>query len=373
VSVSQSRLAQAARALQANDLPTAEIILRARLLDQPTDVHALRMMADLGFRLGSDEDAEPLLHYALELEPGFAAAKLDLAKQLYLHNRYEEALVLIGEVLEREPDHEGALYMKGVVLGHAGRFEEAIAVYQDLVERLPDRARLWASYGRSLKTVGRSQEGIAAFRRAAEIDPRSAKPGGACPISRRCASTTPTSPRWKPASPGRRSPPRTDIISTSRSARRSRASATMPKLRPLCRGQPPPPRTARARRRSIHRLCDRGEATFTAEFFDARRGQGSPIRDPIFILGMTRAGSTLIEQILASHPAIEGTMELPNVLNIAKSVADEFEDRVSAIAALGRIGWSSLASAMFARPAATGRPIAPSSSTRCRTTGSTSR
>ena len=80
--------------LQANDLPTAEIILRARLLDEPTDVHALRMMADLGFRLGLDDGAEPLLHYALELEPGFAAATLDLAKQRYLHNRYEEALVL---------------------------------------------------------------------------------------------------------------------------------------------------------------------------------------------------------------------------------------------------------------------------------------
>ena len=127
-------------------------------------------MADLGLRLGLD-GAEQLLRYALELEPNFSAAKLDLAKQFYLHNRYEDALTLIAEVLAREPDHEGALYMKGVVLGHAGRFEEAIATYQDLVTRLPDRARLWASYGRSLKTVGRSQEGIDAFRKAAEIDP----------------------------------------------------------------------------------------------------------------------------------------------------------------------------------------------------------
>ena len=73
---------------------------------------------------------------------------------------------------------------------------------------------------------------------------------------------------------------------------------------------------------------------FTRDFFDARRGQGSTIADPIFILGMTRAGSTLVEQILASHPAIEGTMELPNVPNIAKELAEEFEDRAGAIAAL---------------------------------------
>ena len=335
VSGSHARLTQAARALKANDLPTAEIILRARLLDEPTDVHALRMMAELGFRLGLDEDAAPLLHFALELEPGFAAARLDLAKQLYLHNRYEDALALIGQVLESEPDHEGALYMKGVVLGHAGRFDEAIATYQDLVERLPDRARLWASYGRSLKTVGRSQEGIAAFRRAAEIDPSLGEAWWSLSDLKTVRFDDADIAQMEAA------------LAKPELARKDRyylhfaLGKAFETKRDYAKSFNHYAEGNRLHREELDPQADRISAhvtaakqTFTSEFFDRRRGQGSSSRDPIFILGMTRAGSTLVEQILASHPAIEGTMELPNVLGIAKSLADDFEDRVPAIAAL---------------------------------------
>ena len=335
-SISHARLTQAARALQANDLPTAEIILRARLLDQPTDVHALRMMAELGFRLGLADGAEPLLHYALELEPSFAAARLDLAKQHYLHNRYEEALVLIGQVLEREADHEGALYMKGVVLGHAGRFEEAIATYQDLVERLPDRAKLWASYGRSLKTVGRSQEGIAAFRRAADIDPSL----GEAWWSLSDLKTV----RFDDADIAKMEAvlARQDIARKDRYYLHFALGKAFETKRDYAKSFNHYAEGNRLHREELDPEADRitayvtaAKRTFTAEFFEARQGQGSPSRDPIFILGMTRAGSTLVEQILASHPAIEGTMELPNVQGIAKGLAAEFEDRLPAIAALG--------------------------------------
>ena len=227
VSITHSRLAQAARSLQASDLPTAEIILRARLLDEPTDVHALRMMADLGFRLGLE--GEPLLHYALELEPAFTAATLDVAKQRYLHNRYEESLVLINEVLARDPANESTLYMKGVVLGHAGRFEEAIEIYQTLVERLPERARLWASYGRSLKTVGRSEEGIAAFRRAAAIDPSLGEAWWSLSDLKTVRFDDADIATMEAGLRQEKSRGRTAIISTSRSARHMKPGATTPR------------------------------------------------------------------------------------------------------------------------------------------------
>ena len=335
VSVSQSRLGHAARALQANDLPTAEIILRARLLDEPTDIHALRMMADLGARLGLDDGTEQLLLYILDLEPGFNAATLDLAKQRYLHNRYEEALVLIAEVLARQPDHEGALYMKGVVLGHAGRFDEAIATYQDLVQRLPDRARLWASYGRSLKTVGRSQEGIAAFRRAAEIDPSLGEAWWSLSDLKTVRFDDDDIARMEA---GLAKP---DLARKDRYYLHFALGKAYETKRDHAQSFAHYAEGNRLHREELEPDADRftsfvtaAKRTFTRDFFEARSGWGSPVRDPIFILGMTRAGSTLIEQILASHPAIEGTMELPNVLSIAKSLADEFEDRVPAIAAL---------------------------------------
>ncbi len=65
----------------------------------------------------------------------------------------------------------------------------------------------------------------------------------------------------------------------------------------------------------------RSRALFTQDFFAARAGQGCPAPDPIFILGLTRAGSTLLEQILASHSRVEGTMELPDISALAKRIA----------------------------------------------------
>ena len=124
----------------------------------------------------------------------------------------------------------------------------------------------------------------------------------------------PTSPRWRPRSTTRRSIPTTRSTSISRSARRMRIAApTKP------RGAIMPPAIAQRSAELGHdparvtALVDRSIALFDAPFFAARAGQGHPAPDPIFILGMPRAGSTLVEQILASHPLVEGTMELPDL------------------------------------------------------------
>src|SRR5690606_15641096 len=66
----------------------------------------------------------------------------------------------------------------------------------------------------------------------------------------------------------------------------------------------------------------RSKALFTREFFAERAGSGCPAPDPIFIVGLPRAGSTLIEQILASHPAVEGTMELPDIITLARKLGE---------------------------------------------------
>ena len=105
----QAWLMEAERALKVDDLPTAEIYLRSRLLDEPTDVDALHMLADFAARLDMDRHAIGLLKYALELAPDFAPAKLDLAKLIHLQNRHDDALILIDEVLEKQPDDQSAL------------------------------------------------------------------------------------------------------------------------------------------------------------------------------------------------------------------------------------------------------------------------
>ena len=339
----QAWLMQAARALQADDLPTAEIYLRSRLLEEPTDVDALRMLAEFAARLGMDRQSIGLLNYALELAPDFSAAKLDLAKGIHQQNRNDDALALIDEVLEKEPDSQPALYLKAVVLGHAGRFDETIAIYEGLLQEAPRRAKLWASYGRSLKTVGRSQEGIDAFRRATEIDPSLGEAWWSLSDLKTVRLDQSDIARMEA------------VLRDGRLNEKDRyylhfalgkAFEDQKKFDSSFRHYAEGNRLRRLQiehdpaRFSSH--VDEVARTFTPGFFEEREGWGSTASDPIFILGMTRAGSTLIEQILASHSAVEGTMELPNLLGIARDLSEEFEGRAGAIAALDRESCSAL-------------------------------
>jgi tetratricopeptide (TPR) repeat protein len=337
VSGADVRLREAAQALQADDLETAEIILRARLLDRPHDVNALRLLAALANQLGFHEESEALLRLTLELEPSFAEARTELARQLNLVHRYDEALAQIGQVLERSPENDAALALKATVLANAGRFDETVDAYQQLVGRSPGHARSWAGYGRALKTVGRTADAVAAFRKAAQVDP-------ACGEAWWSLSDLKTV-RFEKRDIAMMSAAleRGDLTEQDRyylhfalgkafdDQRDAQASFTHyaegNRLRRERLGHDPGRFT---------RYVDQARSTFTAEFFRKRDGWGHAAADPIFIVGMTRAGSTLIEQILSSHPAIEGTMELPHLLAIARNLSEEFEGRVPAIAALER-------------------------------------
>ena len=331
----QAWLTEAARALQADDLPTAEIYLRSRLLDDPTDIDALHMLADFAARLDMDRHSIGLLKYALELAPNFVPAKLDLAKAIHLQNRHDEALVLIDQVLEKEPDNQPALYMKAVVLGHSGRFGETIAIYEGLLQKTPERAKLWASYGRSLKTVGRSNEGIAAFRRAIEIDPTLGEAWWSLSdlktvrLDQTDISTMEGMLMSRPINEKDRY-----YIHFALGKAYEDQRAFEPSFSHYAEGN-------RLRRKGLDHDPSRVPShvaavirTFTRDFFQHRNGWGSEADDPIFILGMSRAGSTLIEQILSSHSRIEGTMELPNLPNIASDLSGNFEGQVEKISTL---------------------------------------
>ena len=332
----QAQLMEAARALQADDLPTAEIYLRARLLDEPTDVDALRMLADFATRLGMARHSIGLLRYAIELAPDFVAAKLALAKGLHEQNRNDDALALIEEVLEQEPSNPSYLYTKAIVLGHAGRFGETIAIYERLLRESPESAKLWASYGRSLKTVGRSEEGIAAFRRAIDIEPTL----GEAWWSLSDLKTVKFDDADVATMEGilmRRLLSEKDryYLHFALGKAYEDQQAFGPSFSHYAEGN-------RIRAEGLDhdpsRLSSHISGTvgaFTKQFFEDRAGWGSSSDDPIFILGMSRAGSTLIEQILSSHSRIEGTMELPNLPGIALDLSENFEGQLDAIHALG--------------------------------------
>ncbi|HEX6374089.1 MAG TPA: sulfotransferase [Allosphingosinicella sp.] len=318
-SVRDPRLMQAGLALVEGQLAAAERLLRPHLKEKPTDIAAIRMMAELAGRLGRYKDAESLLRRALELAPGFTAARANLATVLYRQNRPAEAVEMLESLLEDEPANPAHQNLKAAALGRIGGYEEAIALYAEVLARFPGQPKVWMSYGHVLKTVGRQSDSIAAYRRAIDIAPtlgeawwslanlKTVKLGDADVAAMERAL----------AAPGLAEEDRFHLHFALGKALEDDGAAERA-FAHYAEGN-------RRRRATIDydaddtdRLVERSVALFTPAFLEARRGLGCGARDPIFILGMPRAGSTLIEQILASHSKVEGTMELPDMPALAR-------------------------------------------------------
>lgn len=313
------RLLAAGAALHDNALPAAEPLLRAHLKDNPFDVAAIRMFAELAGRIGRYRDAENLLRRALELSPAFTAARANLALVLYRQNRPAEAIAELDRVVAEDPDNPGHANLQAAALGRIGDFDEAIALYERVLQQAPDQPRVWMSFGHMLKTVGRQTDGIAAYRRAIALQPGL----GEAWWSLANLKTV----RFEEAD-----------LAAMRAALEDGALAKEDRFhldfalgKALEERDEPEAAFAHyaagnALRRTeltydadeTTRFVDRLIALATPEFFAARAGQGCNAPDPVFVLGMPRAGSTLVEQILSSHSQIEGTSELPDIPALAR-------------------------------------------------------
>lgn len=326
-SVNNPRLREAATALCNNDLPVAERLLKLHLREHSGDVAALRMLAELAGRIGRYPEAETLLRHAIELAPGFRPARFNLATLLYRSGEVSDALVELGRLIEDEPDNPAYRNLMGAALTRAGELDDAAAQFERVLERQPEQMKVWLSYGHTLKTLGRQAEGIAAYRRATAIDPGFGEAWWSL-ANLKTVKFDAADVAAISAALEQESRPVEDrfhlhfALAKALEDQGDYAAA----FRHYTEGnrlrlqQEPydPDRTTRA--------VDRSVALFTAPFLAQRAGQGCQARDPIFVLGMPRAGSTLIEQILSSHAEVEGTHELPDIQMIATRLGGEEKD-----------------------------------------------
>jgi tetratricopeptide (TPR) repeat protein len=317
-------LRDAAVALLGNQLHTAEPILRARLRDNPFDVAAIRMLAEVAGRIGRNADAEKLLRRALELAPAFVAARTNLATALHRQSKTAEALAELDRLSAEDPANPGHANLRAAVLGRLGEFDEAIALYEDVLARAPGQAKVWMSYGHALKTVGRTDDSIAAYRRAVASRPafgeawwsianlKTARLDAADAATMRAALDDPAASlddRFHlHFALGKAIGDGGDPVAAF--AHYREANALRREALPYDAGE-----TTQA--------VDAVIALFDAPFVAARAGLGCPAPDPVFILGLPRAGSTLLEQILSSHSQVEGTAELPDVPSLAAALSHE--------------------------------------------------
>ncbi|MCA3742234.1 MAG: tetratricopeptide repeat-containing sulfotransferase family protein [Curvibacter sp.] len=312
-------LLEAGAALNEGRLAVAEHLLRDRLKARPDDPASLRMLAETATRLGRYEDAEALLRRCLELTPGFVPARHNLAVALYRQTRAAEALAETEVLLKADPHHPGYRNLQAASLAQLGEYERAIVVFERLLADFPVQPKGWMSYGHALKTIGRQEPAVAAYRRAISLAPGLGEAWWSLANLKTFRFTPADLDAMRAALAG------DDLSDEDRfhldfalgkaledAGRDEEAFAA------YSRGN--------ALRRSgldydaeeTHRHVLRSRALFTPAFWAARQDWGCPSPDPIFILGLPRAGSTLVEQILASHPLVEGTMELPDMPALAK-------------------------------------------------------
>jgi tetratricopeptide (TPR) repeat protein len=304
---------EAAIALNENRLDVAERLLKPHLKDDPFDVAAMRMLAELAGRIGRWRDAENLLRRALELAPEFTAARANLAMVLSRMGRPAEALELLDDIFAAEPEEVGHWNLKAATLGRLGDFDEAIRLYEDVLAKAPGQPRVWLSYGHMLKTVGRQADGIDAYRKAIALKPTFGEAWWSLANLKTVKFDKADIAAMKEAarSPGLTQEDRFHLDFALGKAmhdagRPDEAFAHYSAANAL-RLRSEPYDAAK-----LTATVDRCIAKFTAEALAERQG-GCLAADPIFIVGMPRAGSTLVEQILSSHSQIEGTSELPDL------------------------------------------------------------
>jgi tetratricopeptide (TPR) repeat protein len=315
------RLLAPAAALAEGRLPEAESLLRAHLRSHPTDVAAIRMFAELAARLGRLGDAENLLARCLELAPGFTAARHNYAFVLHRQSRSEQALQEVERLLATDPRNPGLRSLKAAALARLGEYERSIEVYEGILADYPGQAKLWMSLGHAFKTAGRQGDCVAAYGRSLELSPSL----GEAWWSLANLKTYRFAPRDVEAMHSQLA--REDLAAEDRLHFHFALGKALEDAGEHAAAFEHYAEGNRLRRASLPyraeettALVERSISLFTPQFFESRRGSGCPAGDPIFVVGLPRSGSTLIEQVLASHPAVEGTMELPDLLAIVRDL-----------------------------------------------------
>lgn len=317
-------LIRARQALIARDLRTSEMILRGILEARPNDVVAIQMLGEIAATAGLLQDAEALHRRALSLAPGFEYARLHLANILNSQGRPGESLAELREIQGEILQFEGFKMLMADTLSHIGEIDEAIPIYRDVLAFNPDKPLAWSRLVFLLNSVGRRDEAVETCRSALRVPRASASAWWSLADLKTYRFTDEDVEALE----------RTVVDPSLRDDDRASCHFALGKVfedRHDFRTSFEHYRRGNALRKGRLKyspkwgdaLLERVRDVFTSEFFESRAGQGDPAPDPIFIIGMPRAGSTLVEQILASHPSIEGTAELPDINALALSLQPE--------------------------------------------------
>ncbi|HVU31320.1 MAG TPA: sulfotransferase [Sphingomicrobium sp.] len=293
---------------------------------RPTSLLALTMAAEMDIEDWKLTRAEERLRSVLERAPSFLRAIMLLAKCLSNEAKLQEAIDVVEGVVKRKPNNPIALRNLAQALGEANQHDKAAEIYARLLELNPEQLDILIIYAQELRMLGRKEESKAAFRRALALDPNSgaawwglanyfASDLGELDVEameRALATSGENAPEAAPLS-----------ISLGLMAERRGDHASA--FRHISEGKrllvEAHPYDSAAASEKIDEII----ATFSPDLFAKRKSEGLSNNSPIFIVGMPRSGTTLLERILSRHSQIEAGGELPILPRLEEWLRNEGE------------------------------------------------
>ncbi len=296
----------------------AEEIARHFLRTNPKNIEGMRLLAQIGVKLGILDDAEFLMESAAQFEPDNVQVRLDYIDTLRRRQKFKRAREEAESLHERDPDNPLFQSHLAIERMQTGDYDGAFALFDAILSKLPNDPATLTSKGHALKTTGKQDEAVASYRAATAVKPDH----GDAWYALANLKTYQFSDAEIAAL--REQAERSDLAFMDRvhvsfalgKALEDRKDYEA-SFQHYQRGNELKRAQARYSADAMTAELARQKEACTPELFTKHAGAGHPAPDPIFILGLPRAGSTLLEQILASHSQIDGTLELPNILALA--------------------------------------------------------
>ncbi len=296
----------------------SEQLCRAYLQVHGHNVEAMRVLAELGARFFAYDDAEFLLESCIELKPEYLMARYDYVRVLSKRQNFERALQEAETLCDLAPENSHFKLLVAHQKVATGRFDEALAIYDDVIKVLSKDHDLSLARGHALKYIGRQEDAIQSYRRAYGLKPDLGDAFWSLANLKTYRFTDPEIAQMKTGEASRyvTTPDRYHLCFALGKAFEDRGDYAQ-SFGYYDRGN-------RLKREELNYSASRMSVDLAAQIehctpdlFEAKRGSGHTAPDPIFIVGLPRAGSTLLEQILASHSQVDGTLELPNIPALA--------------------------------------------------------
>ncbi len=299
-------------------LQKAEDLCRAFLQKNPQHTEAMRLLADIAVRFGIYQDAEFLLESAVDFEPENHQLRLDYIQVLRKRQKFELALEQARHLHEQEPDNPLFQSHFAIESMQVGDHETAFHFFDKVLEKIPDDAATLTSKGHALKTFGRNEEAVESYRAAYRAMPEHGDAFYSLANLKTYSFTASEVSRMKETLESAHLNHMQRVHFCFALGKAYEDAADFEKsFQYYQQGN------------ELKRLQSRYDADrmtselsaqkniCTKDLFQKHCDHGHSAPDPIFIVGLPRAGSTLLEQILASHSQVDGTLELPNILSLS--------------------------------------------------------